>query len=227
MSEIFCYIGAQEAPPIILEGLLKLEKQDYDSAGICSVERTKVHIRRSRGKLANLVRLLAAVPLRGTVGMGHVRTATCGSVSEVNAHPHKAGPIVLVHNGGIDNFRELKGVLLNQDHSFKSETDSEVIAHLIEQKMYEGSDFEEAVHLSIQDLKGTFALCLVSETEPGVMIAVQRGLPLVVGLGDREYFVASDKRLIQDHTDEVVFLEDNEMVVFKDGSATFTTIHAV
>jgi glucosamine--fructose-6-phosphate aminotransferase (isomerizing) len=224
MGGIFCYIGTQKAPHIVMEGLPKLKKHDYDSAGICSVERNKTHIRRSKGKLENLSRLLAAVPLWGTIAMGHIRIATHGRASEINAHPHKAGPVVLVHNGTIENFQELKNSLQSNDHTFKSETDSEVIAHLIEQKMYAGSGFEEAVHTALLELKGTFSICLVSETEPGVMIAAVHGSPLFVGCAGNEYFIASEMQPVLDHTSEIISLKDNEMAVFKDGLVRFSTI---
>jgi glucosamine--fructose-6-phosphate aminotransferase (isomerizing) len=224
MGGIFCYIGTQKAPQIVMEGLQKLNNQHYDSAGICSVERNKTHIRRSKGKLENLSRLLAAVPLWGTIAMGHIRTATHGRASEINAHPHKAGPVVLVHIGTIDNYHELKNVLKSNDHTFKSETDSEVIAHLIEQKMFGGSGFEEAVRAALLELKGTFALCLISETEPGIMIAAVHGAPLFVGCTGDEYFIASEMQPVLDHTSEVISLKDDELAVFKDGLVRLSTI---
>jgi glucosamine--fructose-6-phosphate aminotransferase (isomerizing) len=226
MSGIVGYIGMQEAAPIILAGLQKLEESNYDSAGLCTVElnHAHAHIRRCKGPLVNLARLLAAVPARGTIAIGHIRLATHGKSSEINAHPHKAGPVVLVHNGCIENYLDLKNELLADDHTFKSDTDSEVIAHLIEQKMYRGSSFEDAVRESLMELKGTFALCLVSETEPGMMIAAVHGSPLVVGMGEGEYFVSSDVKTILSHTSKMVFLENDELVVFCDGSVQFSTI---
>ncbi len=224
MGGIFCYIGTQKAPQIVMEGLQKLENQDYDSAGICSVERNKTHIRRSKGKLENLSRLLAAVPMWGTTAMGHIRTATHGRASETNAHPHKAGPVVLVHNGAIDNFEEIKSSLQSEYHTFKSETDSEVIAHLIEQKMYGDSGFEDAVRAALLELKGTFSLCLVSETEPGTMIAAVHGSPLFVGCAGNEYFIASEMQPILDYTSEMISMKDHELAVFKDGLVRVSTI---
>jgi glucosamine--fructose-6-phosphate aminotransferase (isomerizing) len=226
MGAIVGYIGMQEAAPIVLAGLQKLEDRNYDSAGLCTVElhHAHAHIRRCKGKLVNLARLLSAVPARGTVAIGHIRLATHGTSSEINAHPHKAGPVVLVHNGIIENYLNLKNDLLGDDHTFKSDTDSEVIAHLIEQKMYQGSSFEEAVRASLLELKGTFALCLVSETEPGMMIAAAHGSPLLVGMGEGEYFISSDAESILPHTRKIVSIEDDEMAVFKDGSVLFSTI---
>jgi glucosamine--fructose-6-phosphate aminotransferase (isomerizing) len=224
MCGIVGYIGQQPAPPIILEGLQKLEYRGYDSAGICTLERSETHIRRSKGKLENLVRLLAAVPMQGNVAIGHTRWATHGKPTEVNAHPHQAGPVVLVHNGIIENYLELKQELRDQKHNFKSETDTEVIAHLIEHKMIRGLCFEDAARASLQELKGAYAVCLVSETEPGMLIAAKHGSPLVVGLGDKEFIIASDIPPILAHTREMVFLDDDEMVVFKGGSAKFSTV---
>ena len=224
MGGIFCYIGTQKAPQIVMEGLQKLNNHDCDSAGICSVERNKTHIRRSKGKLENLARLLAAVPLWGTVAIGHIRTATHGRASETNAHPHKAGPVVLAHIGSVDNFQELKSALQSNDHTFKSETDSEVIAHLVEQKMYSGSGFAEAVRAAILELKGIFALCLVSETDPGIMIAAVHGSPLFVGCAGNEYFIASEMQPVLDRTSEIISLNDNEMAVIEDGFMRHFTI---
>jgi glucosamine--fructose-6-phosphate aminotransferase (isomerizing) len=223
MCGIIGYIGPRSAPPIILAGLQKLEYRGYDSAGICTLEKSETHIRRSKGKLENLFKLLAAVPMQGKIGIGHTRWATHGKPTEVNAHPHQAGPVVLVHNGIIENYQELKKELSDQKHTFKSETDTEVLAHLIEHKMIRGLGFEDAVRASLQELKGAYAVCLVSETEPGMMIAAKHGSPLVVGLGDQEFFVASDIPPILAHTREMVFMEDDEMVVFKDGTAKFST----
>src|ERR1039457_1620875 len=224
MCGIVGYIGKQEAAPIILAGLQKLEYRGYDSAGICTIEMSHAQIRRSKGKLVNLVRLLAAVPMQGQVGIGHTRWATHGKPTEINAHPHKAGPVVLVHNGIIENYLALKKELNNKKHNFKSETDTEVIAHLVEHNMIRGLGFEDAVRASLLELKGTYAVCLVSETEPDMMIAAKQGSPLVVGLGDGEFFVASDIPPLLAYTREMVFLEDDEMVVFNDGTARFSTI---
>ena len=224
MCGIVGYIGKQEASPIILHGLEKLEYRGYDSSGICTIDEGVVDVRRSEGKLQNLTRLVQEVPMHGTVAIGHTRWATHGKPTETNAHPHQAGPVVLVHNGIIENYLALKKDLHSNKHNFKSETDTEVIAHLIEHKMIKGSNFEDAVRESLQELKGAYAVCLVSETEPEMMIAAKHRSPLVVGLGNKEFFVASDIPPIIPHTREMVFMEDNEMVVFKNGSAQFSTV---
>ncbi|NVN90579.1 MAG: glutamine--fructose-6-phosphate transaminase (isomerizing) [Desulfuromonadales bacterium] len=227
MCGIVGYIGQQQAMPIILDGLKSLEYRGYDSAGICTMDKTRPDIRRSRGKLFNLSRLVEALPLRGRIGIGHTRWATHGKPSETNAHPHQAGPVVLVHNGIIENYLALKSKLSGLGHTFKSETDTEVIAHLIEQKMKSGTAFEQAVRDSLRELKGAYALSIVSETDPDTLIAAKSGSPLVVGVGGKEFFVASDIPAILPHTREMVFLEDGEMVVFKNGQAQFSTVAGV
>ena len=224
MCGIVGYIGQQEATPIILAGLEKLEYRGYDSAGICTIDAGRISLRRSKGKLSNLVRLLETVQVQGTVGIGHTRWATHGRPSEKNAHPHKAGPVVVVHNGIIENYAELKASLIQAGHTFKSETDTEVIAHLIEQKMKEGAGFETAVRMSLKELKGAYAVCILCEREPDTLIAAKQGSPLVVGMGAQEYYVASDIPAILSRTRDMVLLDDGEMVVFRDVHPSFSTI---
>ncbi|KAF0221357.1 MAG: glucosamine--fructose-6-phosphate aminotransferase [Geobacteraceae bacterium] len=224
MCGIVGYIGDREATPIILEGLKKLEYRGYDSAGICTLTEGVAEIRRSEGKLVNLERLVTTQPLTGRIGIGHTRWATHGRPSEINAHPHQAGPVIVVHNGIIENYLSLKDQLKGAGHSFKSETDTEVISHLIEERLIETGNFEQAVRLALQELKGAYAVCVLCEREPGTMIAAKQGSPMVVGLADGEYFVASDIPAILSHTRSMVFMEDGEMSVFRDGKATFTTI---
>jgi glucosamine--fructose-6-phosphate aminotransferase (isomerizing) len=224
MCGIVGYTGKNSATPVIFDGLKKLEYRGYDSAGICSVRDGRAVVIRSEGKLANLERLLQDSAPEGTLGIGHTRWATHGKPSETNAHPHQAGPVVVVHNGIIENYCALKKELQNLGHSFKSETDTEVIAHLIEQKMKNGSDFEGAVRLALRELKGSYALCIVSESEPGTLIAAKCGSPLVVGLGDGEYFVASDMLAILAYSREMVFMKDSEVAVFRNSSAAFSSL---
>jgi glucosamine--fructose-6-phosphate aminotransferase (isomerizing) len=225
MCGIVGYIGQREASPVILTGLEKLEYRGYDSAGICTIGKGLVSIRKSKGKLVDLVRLLETVPLQGNVGIGHTRWATHGSPSERNAHPHQAGPVIVVHNGIIENYASLKDSLVRAGHTFKSETDTEVIAHLIEQKIKDGYDFEEAVRMALMELKGAYAVCILCEWQPDTLIAAKQGSPLVVGLGDGEFIVASDIPAILPSTREMVFLEDGEMAVFSTEGPVFSTIH--
>ncbi len=224
MCGIVGYIGNKEATPIILDGLRKLEYRGYDSAGICVLNECGADLRRSEGKLVNLDRLLAKDPANGEIGIGHTRWATHGRPSETNAHPHKAGSVIVVHNGIIENYLELKGKLKSLGRDFKSDTDTEVISHIIDEKLKETGCFEKAVRLALQELRGAYAVCILCEKEPGVLVAAKQGSPMVVGLGAGEYFVASDIPAILSHTREMVFMEDGEMAVFRGGSATFSTV---
>ena len=224
MCGIVGYIGDQQATPIILEGLKKLEYRGYDSAGIATLANSESATRRSQGKLVNLENVLREHPLFGTVGIGHTRWATHGRPSEINAHPHKAGPVIVVHNGIIENYLQLKEQLKQAGHAFKSETDTEVIAHLIEETLRTEADFEKAVRQSLMQLRGAYAVCILNEKEPGCLIAAKLGSPMVVGLGEGEFFVASDIPAILAYTREMVFMEDGEFVVFRDKTARFSTI---
>jgi glucosamine--fructose-6-phosphate aminotransferase (isomerizing) len=227
MCGIVGYIGGQQATPIILEGLKKLEYRGYDSAGIATLQDGDFAIRRSQGKLINLEKILQEQPLSGTVGIGHTRWATHGRPSEINAHPHKAGPVILVHNGIIENYLQLKDQLKQADHVFKSETDTEVIAHLIEETYKTETNFETAVRKALAQLHGAFAVCILNETDPDCLIAAKLGSPMVVGLGEGEFFVASDIPAILAYTREMVFMEDGELVSFKNGIPRFSTIAGV
>ena len=227
MCGIVGFIGNQEATPIILDGLKRLEYRGYDSAGICTVESGCSEIRRSQGKLFNLELLLKGKPLSGTLGIGHTRWATHGRPSETNAHPHKAGPITVVHNGIIENYMELKAHLRATGHTFKSETDTEVISHLVEDKYQKCGDFPQAVREALAELRGAYALCILCEDDADTLIAAKQGSPMVVGLGEGEYFVASDIPAILAHTRNMVFMEDGDMAVFHRGSVSFCTVAGV
>ncbi|GFO58999.1 glutamine--fructose-6-phosphate aminotransferase [isomerizing] [Geomonas silvestris] len=227
MCGIVGYTGSQEATSIIVEGLRKLEYRGYDSAGICTISSGKAAIRRSEGKLANLERLLKAEPINGSLGIGHTRWATHGRPSEINAHPHQAGSFIVVHNGIIENYLQLRDELKAAGHTFKSETDTEVISHLIEDRRRRTDSFEAAVRLALSEVRGAYALCILSEQEPDVMIAAKHGAPMVVGLGEGEFFVASDIPAILAHTRSMVFMEDGELAVFKNGTVNFSTVAGV
>lgn len=224
MCGIVGYLGSQEATPIILDGLRRLEYRGYDSAGVCTITAGRAAVRRSEGKLINLERLVTEAPLAGTIGIGHTRWATHGKPSETNAHPHQAGSIIVVHNGIIENYLELKARLKADGREFKSETDTEVISHLIDEKYAATGTFVEAVRLALQELRGAYAVCILCEQEPNVLVAAKQGSPMVVGLGAGEFFVASDIPAILSHTREMVFLEDGEMVVFRDGTPSFSRV---
>ncbi len=224
MCGIVGYIGEQQATPIIFEGLRKLEYRGYDSAGIATLQPDGIAVRRSEGKLVNLERLLREQPLAGTIGIGHTRWATHGRPSEINAHPHKAGSIVVVHNGIIENYLSLKELLQTAGHEFSSQTDTEVIAHLVEERLKTAPSFEAAVRTALQELQGAFAVCILCKDQPDTLIAAKVGSPMVVGLGEGEFFVASDIPAILAHTREMIFMEDGELALFCGHAAQFSTI---
>src|SRR5918993_458666 len=216
MCGIVGYVGNKQVVPVILDGLRKLEYRGYDSAGIAVVDEDHVlDIRRAEGKLRNLEEAIRLKPLDGTYGIGHTRWATHGRPTEENAHPHRdcTGRVVVVHNGIIENYLKLKERLRTSDHNFVTETDTEVIAHLIEEYLREESSFETAVQRAVRDLRGIFALSIISVDEPDTIIAVRQGPPVVIGLGDGEFFVASDIPPILQHTRDVFFLGDGELAV--------------
>jgi glutamine---fructose-6-phosphate transaminase (isomerizing) len=214
MCGIVGYVGSRRAVPIILEGLKKLEYRGYDSAGIavyCDDE--SLGIRRASGKLRNLEDVLQLDPVDGRYGIGHTRWATHGRPTEENAHPHRdcTGDIVVVHNGIVENYLPLKEQLQHEGHTFKTETDTEVIAHLIE-KHFEGN-LEQAVRAAVKRLRGVFALAVLSRKDPYKIVAAREGPPVVIGLGDGEYFVASDVPAILSHTRDMFFLADGDMAI--------------
>ncbi|MFP5264919.1 MAG: glutamine--fructose-6-phosphate transaminase (isomerizing) [Blastocatellia bacterium] len=226
MCGIVGYVGDKQVVGVILDGLKKLEYRGYDSAGIAVVdEQGALTIRRAEGKLRNLEEAIRLKPLDGTYGIGHTRWATHGRPTEENAHPHRdcSGRVVVVHNGIIENFLPLKHRLQSEDHTFVTETDTEVIAHLIEKHLSEGEpDLEAAVRRAVADLRGIYALAIMSSDEPEKIIAVRQGPPIVIGLGQNEYFVASDIPPVLYHTRDVFFLGDGEMAVLARDGVTVT-----
>jgi glutamine---fructose-6-phosphate transaminase (isomerizing) len=225
MCGIVGYVGNKQVVPVILDGLRKLEYRGYDSAGIAVVdENHQLDIRRAEGKLRNLEEAIRLKPLDGTYGIGHTRWATHGRPTEENAHPHRdcTGRVVVVHNGIIENYIQLKDRLRKTDHHFVTETDTEVVAHLVEEYMKREESFEKAVCLAVRDLRGIFALSIISTDEADTIIAVRQGPPVVVGLGDGEFFVASDVPPILQHTRDVFFLGDGEIAVLTKDSVRVT-----
>jgi glucosamine--fructose-6-phosphate aminotransferase (isomerizing) len=211
--------------PLIIDGLRKLEYRGYDSAGIAVVdEGHQLKIRRAEGKLRNLEEVLRQQPLDGTYGVGHTRWATHGRPTEENAHPHRdcTGRVVVVHNGIIENYLELKDDLRKKDHNFVTETDTEIVAHLIEEHLKQGNSFEQAVRETVGELRGIFALSMLSADEPDTVISARLGPPVVIGVGDGEYFVASDIPAILEHTRDVFFLGDGEIAVMTRDSVRVT-----
>ncbi len=225
MCGIIGYIGPRPPVPIIVEGLRRLEYRGYDSAGIAVVHDGQVDVRRSAGKLARLEDVLARDPVDGKYGLGHTRWATHGRPTEENAHPHRdcTGRIVVVHNGIIENYLPLKRELEQQGHTFVTETDTEIVAHLVEREMKDDG-LAAAVRRALSQLRGLFALVLLSADDPETLVAARNGPPIVVGLGEGEYFVASDIPAILSHTRNVVFLDDGEMAVVTPNGVTFTDV---
>jgi glucosamine--fructose-6-phosphate aminotransferase (isomerizing) len=223
MCGIVGYVGSKPLLPVLIEGLRRLEYRGYDSAGIAVVQDGMMRIRRSAGKLSRLEDVLEADPIDGQFGIGHTRWATHGRPTEENAHPHRdcGNRIVVVHNGIIENYLELKRQLTREGHEFLTETDTEVVAHLVE-KESRGDGLEAAVRRALSRITGLFALVLISADEPGTIIAVRNGPPVVVGLGEKEYFVASDIPAILHHTRDVVFLDDREIAIVTANGVRFT-----
>nr|NIS39772.1 glutamine--fructose-6-phosphate transaminase (isomerizing) [Desulfuromonadales bacterium] len=224
MCGIVGYIGPQDAVPILMDGLRRLEYRGYDSAGIATIDGGKVDIRRAEGKLVNLDKRLGEQPLKGTSGIGHTRWATHGRPSETNAHPHYAKGIVVVHNGIIENYLPLKERLRGLGHTFRSETDTEIIAHLVEEHHKHAPDFVSAVRSALAEVRGAYAVALLCEDEPGTLVAAKQNSPLVLGQGDGEFFVASDIPAMLSHTREMIFLDDGEMAVVRDGRLQVTDL---
>ena len=225
MCGIVGYVGNKQVVPLILDGLRKLEYRGYDSAGIAVVnEKHELEIRRAEGKLRNLEEAIRLSPIDGTFGIGHTRWATHGRPTEENAHPHRdcTGRIVVVHNGIIENYLQLKERLRKTDHRFVTETDTEIIAHLIEEHLRKDHNFENAVRATIQELRGIFALSIINADDADTIIAVRQGPPVVIGLGDREFFIASDIPPILQHTRDVFFLGDGEIAIINKDAVRVT-----
>jgi glucosamine--fructose-6-phosphate aminotransferase (isomerizing) len=213
MCGIIGYIGKDPAVPILIEGLKKLEYRGYDSSGVAVLQKGRFEVRRAVGKLQNLEALLRGESLSGTMGVGHVRWATHGRPSEENAHPHRAGSVVVVHNGIIENYTALKKELAARGSVFQSETDTEVIAHLIDGIAQTGVPLDQAVREAASRLQGAYAIAVIDERNPDIVVGARKGSPLVVGLGRGEFFLASDIPAILHRTRDVLFLNDDEMAV--------------
>ena len=213
MCGIVGYVGTQDAVPILVGGLAKLEYRGYDSSGVAVMQGEKIAIRRSVGKLINLQHSLEEKELKGTVGIGHTRWATHGKPSEQNAHPHRSKGCVLVHNGIIENYQPLKQQLEKDGYVFQSDTDTEVVAHLIDKYLNKGQGLAEAVRSATKEVRGSYALAVISEREPGTLIAARSGCPLVVGKTKQASYVASDVMAMLAHTRDVTYLEEGDLAV--------------
>lgn len=228
MCGIVGYIGERDAAVVVMDGLRRLEYRGYDSAGIAVLDGGKIELRRSVGKLDSLQKVLEARPTSGLVGIGHTRWATHGAPSDHNAHPHSdcRQETVVIHNGIVENYLELKQALIAEGHKFTSETDTEVIAHLIEKYCEQGTPFEEAVRKALELIKGAHAIVSMSLRDPGKIVAARLGNAggVVVGVGDKEMFVASDMPAILSYTRNMVFLDNREVAVVTDQGATYSTL---
>jgi glucosamine--fructose-6-phosphate aminotransferase (isomerizing) len=218
MCGVVGYIGPRQAAAILLDGLRRMEYRGYDSAGIAVLNGTGVKVHKAAGKLANLEREVSDNLPSGTVGIGHTRWATHGAPTTPNAHPHtdQSGRIALIHNGIIENAGAIRKALLQRGHTFTSETDTEVLAHLVGE-LYQG-DLEEAVAAALREVDGAYGIAVISSDEPDLLVAARNGSPLIVGIGENERFVASDASPLLEHTRSVVYLDDGEMVILtRDG----------
>jgi glucosamine--fructose-6-phosphate aminotransferase (isomerizing) len=228
MCGIVGYIGPQDPVEVIVEGLRRLEYRGYDSAGIAVVgEDGEISIRRAPGKLRDLEKVIARDPLSGSFGLGHTRWATHGRPSEENAHPHRdcTGRLVVIHNGIIENYLELKRDLQAKGHAFVTETDTEIVAHAIEEAYKQGAaDLPAAFRQVLPTLRGIYSLVALHADDPDLLVAAREGPPLVVGIGENETFVASDIPAILAHTKDMVFMEDGEIVVIRPSGPEFTNL---
>ncbi|HEY0566109.1 MAG TPA: glutamine--fructose-6-phosphate transaminase (isomerizing), partial [Terriglobales bacterium] len=225
MCGIVGYVGRKSVVPVIIEGLRKLEYRGYDSAGIAVAGNGNgLQIRRAEGKLRNLEEVIQSEPLHGTYGIGHTRWATHGRPTEENAHPHRdcTGKVVVVHNGIVENYLQLKKRLIETGHKFTTETDTEVIAHLIEDALKQTSSLEDAVRATVKQLTGVFALGVMHADVKDKLVAARNGPPAVIGLGEDEYFIASDIPALLHHTRDIFFLEDGDMAIITPSGVQMT-----
>jgi glucosamine--fructose-6-phosphate aminotransferase (isomerizing) len=211
MCGIVGYVGSRKTAEVLMDGLKRLEYRGYDSAGIAVFHQGRIEIRRNEGKLKKLEEQIKGEGFDGRIGIGHTRWATHGKPSDENAHPHKAGRIAVVHNGIIENYLSLKEFLKKKTRTFASETDTEVIAHLIDQFIEEGSSFPDAVEMTLSKIRGSYALGIVFEGDKECMIAARKESPLVIGLGEGEYFIASDIPPLLPYTRHFIFMDDGEV----------------
>ena len=227
MCGIVAYVGHREACPLVIKGLKRLEYRGYDSAGIALMNGEGLKVYKKKGKVAALEAELAGRDLHATIGMGHTRWATHGEPNDVNAHPHYSfhRKLAIIHNGIIENYASIKQALLKKGHTFESETDTEVLGQFIED-IWEnnGGTLEEAVRLALQEVVGAYAIVIMNAAEPTQLIAARKGSPLVIGVGENEFFLASDATPIVEYTKDVIYLNDLEVAVIKDGKLTVVTL---
>ena len=227
MCGIIGYIGPRQATPLLVEGLRRMEYRGYDSAGVALWDGEAIEVRRAAGKIAKLEAAIAADPVDGMVGIGHTRWATHGAPNERNAHPHLSadGSVAVVHNGIIENASVLRGALQDLGYVFRSDTDTEVIAHLV-QELFDGS-LEEAVIHALRKIEGTYGIAVISSRDPGKIVAARKGSPLLIGVGNGENFLASDASAILAHTRQVVYLDDGDVAVIERDSYRVIDLNAM
>ncbi|MDD4504489.1 MAG: isomerizing glutamine--fructose-6-phosphate transaminase, partial [Clostridiaceae bacterium] len=221
MCGIVGYIGDKKAVPILMEGLKKLEYRGYDSAGVAVYENGSIQVRKYKGRLSVLEEHLEKEKLDGCLGIGHTRWATHGEPSDVNSHPHTncSGDIAVVHNGIIENYMSIKSMLMEKGYVFKSDTDTEVLAHYLD-FFYEG-DLIEAVRKVLEKIRGSYAFAVISRKEPDKIVCVRKENPLIVGIGNGENFIASDIPAILNHTRKIYLLNENELAVIEKDRISF------
>ena len=224
MCGLFGYVGGRQAVPLLIDGLARLEYRGYDSAGLAVLTPAGIGIRKCVGKISRLEDFLEDKPLAGSVGIGHTRWATHGAVEEANSHPHLdcRGKIAVIHNGIIENYVVLRESLKRRGHNFASATDTEVLAHLIEENLPQTRDLAKAVRLSLLEVQGSYAIAVVTQDEPDRIVVARHGSPLVIGLGQGEYYIASDIPALLDKTNRVIALEDGEVAVVQKEKLTIT-----
>ncbi|MDX1546261.1 MAG: class II glutamine amidotransferase, partial [Rhodothermales bacterium] len=230
MCGIVGYIGHRPVCDLLLTGLQRLEYRGYDSAGVAILrEEGRLEVEKHKGKVSNLASACESMELAGTLGIGHTRWATHGFPSDANAHPHTSGDgsFALVHNGIIENYGAIKERLQRKGYRFASETDTEALVHLIDDvRKTTGLSLEEAVRQALTQVAGTYGLAIVSAEDPDLLIAARNGSPLILGVGEGEYFIASDAAPLVEHTRQVVYLNDGEIVTIRRGGYEVTTISA-
>ena len=230
MCGIVGYIGKREAWPILIKGLERLEYRGYDSAGVALMDSGAITVYKKMGKVAelsNFVKNKSDKHILGFVGIAHTRWATHGEPNDVNAHPHLSmnGNIAVVHNGIIENYLSIKKVLIEKGYKFKSDTDTEVISNLIEDiKKSAKVSIDEAVRLALIEVVGAYAIVALSKDDPGTVVVAKKGSPVVIGIGNEEFFIASDATPIIEYTDKVIYLDDGEMAIIKNNNLLVKTI---
>lgn len=224
MCGIVGFISKNKDVSFLIDGLKKLEYRGYDSAGVAVIKDGKIVIKRCKGKICDLEKKLTNFPLESNIGIGHTRWATHGQPAEKNAHPHQSGGVVVVHNGIIENYLHLKNMLLKEGYEFVSETDTEIIPHLINKFLKNEKNFTSAVRNALNMIKGSYAIAVINKDNPEKLIAARMSSPLVIGIANGEYYVASDVPAILSHTNEVIFLDDGEMAELTINGITITSI---